>query len=129
MSGTNVRLPTEQQWQWAAQGDDGRVYPWGHDWDATRCNNRRIIGKTTPVRAYEGLGDSPFKVVDLSGNVWEWCLTDYQSGSQLLNKTGVRVLRGGSWDDIDADNFRCDFCIRNHPITKNFNKGFRVSLS
>jgi len=74
-TGENIMLPTEDQWQYAAQGDDGRTYPWGNEWNRDLCNNnvdKKGIGKTTPVTQYEGKGDSPFGVVDMSGNVWEW---------------------------------------------------------
>lgn len=74
VSGERVFLPTEQQWQRAAQGDAGRIYPWGNDWDGKRCNNSVGLGdmadgQTTAVTAYEGKGDSPYGVVDMSGNV------------------------------------------------------------
>ncbi|GIL12113.1 MAG: hypothetical protein BroJett038_08330 [Chloroflexota bacterium] len=77
--GDIITLPTEQQWQRAAQGDDGRAYPWGSDFDAKSCNiDESGIGKTTPVTAYPN-GASPFGVMDMAGNVWEWCLTDYNT--------------------------------------------------
>jgi hypothetical protein len=101
-SGEEIMLPTEQQWQRAAQGDDGRIYPWGNEWDGDLCNNSvkpHDSNQTTPVRQYEGKGDSPFGVVDMAGNVWEWCLTAYQSGSTSPDGTDRRVLRGGSFDD------------------------------
>lgn len=67
-TGENITLPTEQQWQRAAQGDTNRVYPWGDEFDQSRCN----VGAsgTTAVTHYEGSdkGDSPFGVVDMSGN-------------------------------------------------------------
>jgi len=129
----NIMLPTEDQWQYAAQSDDGRDYPWGKKWDASRCNNNvdsKGIGKTTPVRQYEGKGDSPFGVVDMAGNVWEWCLTDYGNKTNDINSSATdRVLRGGSWNDFDSDLFRCDDRFGNYPHGGSKTLGFRVSRS
>ncbi|MDX2074823.1 MAG: SUMF1/EgtB/PvdO family nonheme iron enzyme, partial [bacterium] len=93
-TGEKIMLPTEQGWQRAAQGDKGLIYPWGNDWNGNLCNNNvdgKGIGKTTPVRHYEGKGDSPFGVVDMAGNVWEWCSTAYKTGVEDLEGTDVRV--------------------------------------
>lgn len=133
VTGEKIMLPTEDQWQYAAQGDDGRTYPWGNEWDGSRCNNNvgeKGIGKTTPVRQYEGKGDSPFGLVDMAGNVWEWCLTDYQSGANDISKSATyRVLRGGSWNYNNTDGFRCGLRGRNLPLNRNNYGGFRLSLS
>jgi formylglycine-generating enzyme required for sulfatase activity len=129
LTGENVMLPTEQGWQRAAQGDDNRTYPWGDEWDPARCNSAgRRIGKTTPVRTYEGQGDSPYGVVDMAGNVWEWCLTAYESGGQSLNGTDVRVLRGGSWNSTDYD-MRAAIRFRNFPVVQYNGIGFRCVRS
>ncbi|MDX2076371.1 MAG: SUMF1/EgtB/PvdO family nonheme iron enzyme [bacterium] len=97
-TGENITLPTEQQWQWVAQGSDGRKYPWGNIFDSNRCNTIESgIGKTTPVAQYEGKGDSPFGVVDMSGNVWKWCLTEYETGDVGLIGNEERIMRGGSF--------------------------------
>jgi formylglycine-generating enzyme required for sulfatase activity len=132
-TGEKIMLPTEEQWQYAAQGDDGRDYPWGTEWDASRCNNnvgQKGIGKTTPVRQYEGKGDSPFGVVDMVGNAWEWCLTDYDNKINDINSnTTNRVFRGGSWSDIFTGDFRCDDRGWNDPHYGNGSGGFRVSRS
>jgi len=132
VSGEPVMLPTEQQWQRAAQDDDGRTYPWGNDWDGARCNNSVSPFKsdrTTPVRQYERRGDSPFGVVDMAGNVWEWCLTVYASDSTSLEGTASRVLRGGSWYDFSTDNFRVSYRPRGSPGDWTFNYGFRCARS
>jgi formylglycine-generating enzyme required for sulfatase activity len=131
VTGEKIMLPTEAQWQYAAQGTDGREYPWGKKWDASRCNNNvdsKGIGKTSPVRQYEGKGDSPFGVVDMAGNVWEWCLTDYENKTNDVNSGATnRVLRGGSWDYYVADFFRCDYRYWLNPYDRVSARGFRVS--
>ncbi|MCB0193520.1 MAG: SUMF1/EgtB/PvdO family nonheme iron enzyme [Anaerolineae bacterium] len=133
-SGQVIILPTEAQWQYAAQGNDGREYPWGNEWDSSRCQNSvdgRLgsAGSTTPVTAYEGKGDSPFGVVDMAGNVWEWCLTEYESGSNDVNGTKIRVLRGGSWDYNDTYIFRAAYRRKSYPHHWDHFRGFRVALS
>jgi formylglycine-generating enzyme required for sulfatase activity len=126
-----ITIPTEDQWQYAAQGDDDRAYPWGEIWDSSRCNNNLDgIGfrDTTPVHLYEGRGDSAFGVVDMAGNVWEWCLTDYNSKTNDINSNGgLHVLRGGSWDYDNPIRFRCDFRYWSAPIHRNQFIGFRIS--
>ncbi len=125
-SGAPILLPTEQQWQRAAQGDQGLAYPWGNDFDAARCNTSESkLGTTTPVTQYAGKGDSPFGVTDMAGNVWEWCLTDYYAGNIEPEGTDVRVLRGGSWDG-NSQNARAAFRLRNYPDLRNFNIGLRL---
>ncbi|GAB5490934.1 MAG: hypothetical protein Phog2KO_11490 [Phototrophicaceae bacterium] len=130
-TGEKISLPTEQQWQYAAQGDDGRTYPWGNQWDSSKCQNSvdgglGSAGQTSPVTQYEGKGDSPFGVVDMAGNVWEWCLTEYKTGSQVLNGTDIRVLRGGSWKSGNTDNFLCHFRTGSYSINRVDFRGFRI---
>lgn len=129
-TGTSIMLPTEAQWQYAAQGDDGRTYPWGNVWDCTRCNNSvkpcQSSG-TTPVRQYEGLSDSPFGAVDMAGNVWEWCLTEYDNKTNDLNGAASRVVRGGGWFYFSTADCRCAFRYGDMPYGFYNFRGFRIA--
>lgn len=128
---TEITLPTEQQWQCAARGEDGRLYPWGSTWDATRCNNS-VTAKaagTTPVTQFQGRGDSFYGVVDMAGNVWEWCRTAYESETQSLDGTGFRSIRGGSWYISPTDDYRVDYRNGSDPASRFNDHGFRVAWS
>jgi formylglycine-generating enzyme required for sulfatase activity len=83
------RLPTEAEWQYAAQGTDGRTWPWGNQMDSTRCNAG--IGELTSVNEFPG-GSSPFGVMDLVGNVWQLTNDLYDNGSHYYI-----IVRGGSY--------------------------------
>jgi len=83
------RLPTESEWQYAAQSDDGRVWPWGDEFHATKCNNG--FGRLTPVNAFPK-GESPFGVRDMVGNVWQLTNDEYFNGSYYFS-----MIRGGSF--------------------------------
>jgi formylglycine-generating enzyme required for sulfatase activity len=132
-SGEQIMLPTEDQWQYAAQGNDGRAYPWGNEWDCKKCNNSVEPCKsqrTSSVRQYEGKGDSPFGVVDMAGNAWEWCLTDYENlTNDVHGVANRRVLRGGSWYYDGFDSFRCDNRGGVTPGDGDSYWGFRLALS
>ncbi len=83
------RLPTEIEWQYAAQGTDGREWPWGNEFSGTKCNN--AFERSTPVDAFEK-GKSPFKVEDMVGNVWQYTSDVYENGSNTFV-----IIRGGSY--------------------------------
>jgi iron(II)-dependent oxidoreductase len=83
------RLPTEIEWQYAAQGTDGRKYPWGNDFHGTKCNN--AFGQATPVDAFSK-GKSPFGVEDMIGNVWQLTNDEYDNGSYSFV-----IIKGGSF--------------------------------
>ncbi|MEW6136020.1 MAG: SUMF1/EgtB/PvdO family nonheme iron enzyme [Bacteroidota bacterium] len=83
-----VRLPTEWEWQYAAQGNTSYVWPWGNEFDSLRCNSG--LNYTTPVDAYPA-GDSPFGVADLVGNVWQMTADLYDDGAYYFV-----ILKGGS---------------------------------
>lgn len=118
-------LPSEAQWEKAARGIDGRKYPWGNDIDIEKCNIKLSnIKGTTTVDKYPDSA-SPFGVIDMIGNVWEW--TDslykpypyiYNDGREDIHERGPRILRGGSFYSDE----NCAVCaFRYWPDT--FNKG------
>lgn len=99
------QLPTEAQWEKAARGTDGRIYPWGNEFDAGLLNVNSEMKDTLPVGRYPE-GASPYGAVDMAGNVFEWVAdwfdSEYYAKSPLANPQGpdsgeVRVLRGGAW--------------------------------
>lgn len=124
VTGLSYRLPTEEEWEKAARGTDGRIYPWGNDFDANKCNTdeKGPLQTTTVGRYPEGV--SPYGCYDMAGNVWEW--TD----SWYNRRQNLRVLRGGAWGGYDTSaDARCASRGFSHPEERCDRMGLRVAIS
>jgi formylglycine-generating enzyme required for sulfatase activity len=122
------QLPTEQQWEKAARGTEGLIYPWGNYFDEVLCNYGVKYKGTTPVNKFEQ-GKSRYGCYDMAGNVWEWTCTNHttkheQDDFQKSNE--YPVLRGGSWFDV-SDCCRCAIRLNYFPQFGNDFIGFRCA--
>jgi formylglycine-generating enzyme required for sulfatase activity len=138
VTGVPYTLPSEAEWEkaagWDAASGRKRIYPWGDEWDATRCNSAESGGGgTTAVDAYPQ-GASPYGVLDMAGNVWEWTRSLYvgylynpMDGRENLNAVGFRVVRGGSFA-VDRSGARCALRGMVLPNGSWINFGLRVCV-
>ena len=125
--GYEVKLPTEWEWQQAASGGNSRnIYPWGPEWDASCCNSSESsIRRTTPVDKYPN-GSSLQGVMDMVGNIFEWCFNKY-SNSKGISTGGKdrRVWRGGSWRYYQVG-ASAPYRFNSKPDFRSNDLGFRV---
>lgn len=123
-----INLPSDEQWEKAARGTDGsRVYPWGNDIPSQlHANFGNNIGTTTPVSSYP-LGASCYGVLDLSGNVWEWCSTSSMFDVSQFNQPS-RILRGGCFNS-NPNHLRSSFRMTKLATYANDYVGFRCVIN
>ncbi|MEZ5584929.1 MAG: formylglycine-generating enzyme family protein [Candidatus Competibacteraceae bacterium] len=132
-TGESFRLPTEAEWKAAAQGQEGRPYAYGNDFNAALSNTYEThIRCTTPIGVFPG-GETPEGLVDMSGNVWNWTGKLYQrydSAAEWDNPSteGCRAASGGSWHRNQTA-ARAAYRFLNDPPFRNYGMGFRVVSS
>jgi formylglycine-generating enzyme required for sulfatase activity len=130
-------LPFEAQWEKAARGTDNRRYSWGDRPPVKRLVNFKDsgVGKTVRIAQFPG-GASPYGIMDMSGNVWEWCSDwygeDYYKTSPGRDPKGpgkglTRVKRGGSWD-VNERGIRCSYRNSSYLSYRDYNLGFRLAM-
>jgi formylglycine-generating enzyme required for sulfatase activity len=144
LSDNQIDLPSEAEWEQAARGMDGRIYPWGNaEPTEVLCNFNLNVQDTSVVGHYSPQGDSPVGATDMAGNVLEWTRSlwgvdihspefTYPYTERMLERENLqadenvrRVVRGGAWDD-DREGVRSAYRIPNPPIARNNLLGFRV---
>ena len=136
LPGFKPSLPSEVEWEKAARGEYGNIWPWGNEFDPRRCNSAESAHNgTTAVSAFSPRGDSPYGVADMAGNVWEWTRSIHRSypydPSDGREDASIQdqqfVLRGGSFYS-NLQGVRCASRDGRNPDLRDSDLGFRVVL-
>jgi len=136
VAGVAIQLPTEWQWEAAVRGGaSGAAFPWGDAFDIDRlwCSVKTRLESTASVGRTESIHRNRYGLVDMSGNVWEWCRDAYREDppSGLVDPAGPtrgasRCVRGGSWINGNPNNFRCAFRTGFPGTSREEYVGFRL---